>query len=117
MESDPILGDKRFAKLATDPKFRSVGKKHKKVKIDKRFQSLFTNEKFSSKCAVDKRGRPKNLSARENFEKFYRLEDSESDSENSEKSEAEEEEEEEVFGDSKFSRIRIWIWDRWQPSL
>ena len=31
--------------------------------------------------------------------------------------EAEEEEEEEVFGDSKFSRIRIWIWDRWQPSL
>ena len=92
MESDPILGDKRFAKLATDPKFRSVGKKHKKVKIDKRFQSLFTNEKFSSKCAVDKRGRPKNLSAKESFEKFYRLEDSESDSasENSEKSEAEE---------------------------
>merc|ERR1719510_2135552 len=91
MESDPILGDKRFAKLATDKKFRSVGKKHKKVKIDNRFQSLFTNEKFSSKCSVDKRGRPKSLSAKDSFEKFYRL-DSESDSEESERSEADEEE-------------------------
>ena len=93
MESDPILGDKRFAKLATDKKFRSVGKKHKKVKIDKRFQSLFTNEKFSSKCSVDKRGRPKSLSARDSFEKFYRLEDSESDSEDSERSDVGEDEE------------------------
>ena len=65
---DPILSDKRFAKLATDKKFRSVGKKHKKVKIDKRFGSLFTNKNFVSKCSVDKRGRPKNLSAKADFE-------------------------------------------------
>jgi len=93
MDSDPILNDKRFAKLATEKKFRSVGKKHKKVKIDKRFQSLFTNDKFSSKCSVDKRGRPKSLSARESFEKFYRLDESDSDSENSEKSSDEDEDE------------------------
>mgnify|MGYP001345791212 CR=1 FL=1 len=72
---DPILNDKRFAKLATDKKFRSVGKKHKKVEIDKRFSSLFTNKNFVSKCTVDKRGRPKNLSAKESYEKFYQLED------------------------------------------
>ena len=94
MEPDPILNDERFAKLATEKKFRSVGKKHKKVEIDKRFQSLFTNEKFSSKCSVDKRGRPKNLSAKESFEKFYRLEESDSDSENSDESSAGEEEDE-----------------------
>ena len=72
---DPILNDKRFAKLATDKKFRSVGKKHKKVKIDKRFGSLFTDKNFVSKCSVDKRGRPKHLSAKESYEKFYNLED------------------------------------------
>jgi len=80
---DPILSDKRFAKLATDKKFRSVGKKHKKVKIDKRFGSLFTNKNFVSKCSVDKRGRPKNLSAKESYEKFYKLDESSSEDENS----------------------------------
>ena len=77
---DPILNDKRFAKLATDKKFRSVGKKHKKVKIDKRFGSLFTDKNFVSKCSVDKRGRPKHLSAKESYEKFYNLEDDDSSS-------------------------------------
>ena len=78
---DSILNDKRFAKLATDKKFRSVGKKHKKVEIDKRFSSLFTNKNFVSKCTVDKRGRPKNLSAKESYEKFYQLEDDSSSDE------------------------------------
>eukprot|EP00092_Neocalanus_flemingeri_P015832 GFUD01017137.1.p1 GENE.GFUD01017137.1~~GFUD01017137.1.p1 ORF type:complete len:658 (+),score=333.16 GFUD01017137.1:57-2030(+) len=73
---DPISGDSRFSKLAKDKKFLSVSKKHKKVKIDKRFQSLFTSEKFVNKCSVDKRGRPKSLSAKENYEKFYDLDDS-----------------------------------------
>ena len=73
-----MSGDSRFSKLGTDKKFLSVSKKQKKVKIDKRFQSLFTSEKFASKCSVDKRGRPKSLSAKENFEKFYDLDDSDS---------------------------------------
>ena len=33
--------DSRFAKLGTEKKFRSLGKKHKKVKIDSRFQVLY----------------------------------------------------------------------------
>merc|ERR1719468_242473 len=96
---DPILNDKRFAKLATDKKFRSVGKKHKKVEIDKRFSSLFTNKNFVSKCTVDKRGRPKGLSAKESYEKFYQLED-DSSSENEDDEDADEDvqEEDEVSG-------------------
>ena len=75
---DHILNDKRFAKIATDKKFRGVSKKHKKLEIDKRFGSLFTDKKFVSKCSVDKRGRPQQLSAKESYEKFYQLEDSSS---------------------------------------
>ena len=55
------MEDARFSKLGTEKRFRRAGKKHssKKVKIDSRFQGLFTQEKFVSKCAVDKRGRPR----------------------------------------------------------
>jgi len=76
---DSINNDPRFAKITQDKKFRSIPKKHKKIKIDSRFQSLFTNEKFVSKCTVDKRGRPKKLSAKDNYEKFYELDSSDSD--------------------------------------
>ncbi len=92
---DPILNDKRFAKLATDKKFRSVGKKHKKVEIDKRFGALFTNKNFVSKCTVDKRGRPKNLSAKESYEKFYQLEDDSSSDDDQEEDEDNDNQEEE----------------------
>jgi len=81
---DPIESDERFKKLGTDKKFRSVSKKHKKVKIDKRFQSVFTDTKFVNKCDVDKRGRPKHLSAKESFEKFYDVDSSGSDKEEEE---------------------------------
>ena len=96
---DPILNDKRFAKLATDKKFRSVGKKHKKVEIDKRFGALFTDKNFVSKCTVDKRGRPKNLSAKESYEKFYQLEDdSSSENEDDEDADKDVQEEDDVSG-------------------
>lgn len=82
---DPISQDSRFKKLGTDKKFRKVGRKHKKVKIDSRFQSLFTQDKFLNKCSVDKRGRPKHLSAKEDYEKFYDLDSSDEDEESDEK--------------------------------
>ena len=66
-------GDDRFAKFATDPKFRSVSRKDKKVKIDKRFQSMFTDKRFSNKVGVDKRGRTEDFSSKETYQKFYRL--------------------------------------------
>jgi hypothetical protein len=38
---DKQLKDERFAKVGTDRKFRFLGKKERKVKIDNRFQSVF----------------------------------------------------------------------------
>lgn len=70
------MDDPRFNKLFTDPKFRHVPKKERKVKIDQRFQSLFKDKKFVSKVSVDKRGRPGNFSTKENYEKFYQMESS-----------------------------------------
>jgi len=72
------MDDPRFTKLFTDPKFRNVPKKEKKVKIDQRFQSLFKDKKFVSKVNVDKRGRPGNFSTKENYEKFYQMDSSDS---------------------------------------
>lgn len=46
--------DERFKHLAKDPRFRAL-RKPKDVKIDERFQSMFTDEKFIPKTK-DKRG-------------------------------------------------------------
>jgi hypothetical protein len=73
------MDDPRFSKLFTDPKFRNVPKKERKVKIDERFQSMFKDKRFVSKVGVDKRGRPGNFTTKENFEKFYHLESSSDD--------------------------------------
>ena len=35
------MDDERFAHVGRDPKFRSMPKKHKRVKIDKRFDAMF----------------------------------------------------------------------------
>jgi len=78
--------DARFSKLGTEKRFRRAGKKHsKKVKIDSRFQGLFTQEKFVSKCAVDKRGKPRHLTAKEDYAKFYDLDSSEEEDDEKEK--------------------------------
>jgi len=92
---DPIRSDPRFSKLGKDRKFLSVSKKHKKVKIDKRFQSMFSNDKFVSKCTVDKRGRPNSVSSKESYEKFYELEES-SDEESDASKDNEKDEEDEL---------------------
>ena len=80
---EEVLKDKRFAKIATDQRFRGGGKKQKKVQIDKRFQSMFEDDRFVSKCTVDKRGRPKNFSSKETYQKFYELESSDSEKDDS----------------------------------
>ena len=35
------MDDQRFAHVGRDPKFRSMPKKYRKVKIDKRFDAMF----------------------------------------------------------------------------
>ncbi|XP_047991302.1 ESF1 homolog [Leguminivora glycinivorella] len=83
---DDILKDNRFVKYLNDPRYRQIPKHERKVKIDKRFQSMFNDSKFKVKYTVDKRGRPVNETSTENLRKYYELEESDgsSDSEDEE---------------------------------
>ncbi|KAJ2949116.1 hypothetical protein O0L34_g6055 [Tuta absoluta] len=75
-----ILKDSRFTKYLNDPKYRQIPKHERKVKIDKRFQSMFSDDKFKVKYSVDKRGRPVNETSTENLRKYYDIDESESSS-------------------------------------
>lgn len=84
--------DERFAHVANDPKFRRIPKSERKVKIDRRFKSMFTDKKFKVKYTTDKRGRPVNNSSKEDLRRYYDLDeaDEESTSSNSSSEEIEE---------------------------
>lgn len=69
--------DKRFSKIGDDPKFRRVPKADRKVKIDKRFQSIFNDKRFKVKYTIDKRGKPLRGSTTDDFKKFYHMSDDE----------------------------------------
>lgn len=70
-------GDDRFLKVKKDPRFWEMPDKDRKIKIDKRFQSMFHDDRFKLKYTVDKRGRPVNHTSSEDLKKFYKLSDSE----------------------------------------
>ncbi|XP_033219217.1 ESF1 homolog [Belonocnema kinseyi] len=76
---DKILKDDRFTHIFNDPKFRRIPKNERKVKIDKRFQSMFKDKKFSVNSTIDKRGKPSVQSSGENLRKYYNISDSEDD--------------------------------------
>lgn len=69
--------DERFARVKKDPRFWEMPDVEKKVRIDKRFQSMFHDERFKLKYTVDKRGRPVNHTSTEDLKRFYKLSDSE----------------------------------------
>ncbi|MCJ8748132.1 hypothetical protein PDJAM_G00161660, partial [Pangasius djambal] len=69
--------DERFARVKKDPRFWEMPDVEQKVRIDKRFQSMFHDERFKLKYTVDKRGRPVNHSSTEDLKRFYKLSDSE----------------------------------------
>ncbi|XP_071055826.1 ESF1 homolog [Onthophagus taurus] len=75
------MEDKRFAHIATDPKFKNIRKSDKKVKIDKRFQSMFKDKQFKVNYTVDKRGRTVNKSSNTDLRRYYHISSGESDSE------------------------------------
>lgn len=72
-----ILKDSRFTKYLNDPRYKQIPKHERKVKIDKRFQSMFKDDKFKVKYTIDKRGRPINETSTENLRKYYDLESDE----------------------------------------
>ncbi len=101
--------DPRFSKFSTDPKFRPVPKKQRKVAIDERFKGMFQEERFVSRTRVDKRGRrAKTKSSDQEYRRYYRMEEEDSGEEErpakkkkkSEKAESDNEEEEETPVDS-----------------
>ncbi|XP_071385107.1 ESF1 homolog isoform X3 [Centroberyx affinis] len=77
-------GDERFLRVQKDPRFWEMPEKESKVKIDKRFQSMFHDKRFKVKYTVDKRGRPINHTSTEDLKRFYKLSDSEEEEEDKE---------------------------------
>lgn len=76
---DGIFQDSRFSHIAKDSRFKWLPKKHGKVKVDKRFQSMFDDKQFHIKSKVDKRGRPFQADTSEDLKRYYALSDSESE--------------------------------------
>ncbi|XP_061686012.1 ESF1 homolog [Syngnathoides biaculeatus] len=85
--------DERFSRVKRDPRFWEMPERQRKIKIDKRFTSMFHDERFKVKYTVDKRGRPVEHSTAEDLRRFYQI--SEDEDENDQDDEEEEEEEEE----------------------
>ncbi|XP_037621665.1 ESF1 homolog isoform X2 [Sebastes umbrosus] len=70
-------GDERFQRVQKDPRFWEMPERERKIKIDKRFQSMFHDKRFKVKYTVDKRGRPINQTSTEDLKRFYKVSDSE----------------------------------------
>lgn len=91
---DVLASDARFAYMAKDPKFKRIPKAERKVKIDKRFQGMFKDKRFTVQYTVDKRGRPVSQTSSENLKKYYDLSSSEEEEEEDDVEDEEEEEKE-----------------------
>ena len=77
---DELKNDVRFIHITKDPRFQPISKKETKLKIDRRFASMFNDPKFKLKYIVDKRGRSpiREQTIRHDRNKFYHLEQNDS---------------------------------------
>lgn len=69
--------DERFKHLASDPKFRTLRNKQRKVVIDDRFKSMFNDKRFTLKYSEDKRGARRKEGSEDNLKRYYSLKDEE----------------------------------------
>lgn len=74
-------GDERFLRVQKDPRFWEMPEREHKIKIDKRFKSMFSDKRFKVKYTVDKRGRPIDHTSTEDLKRFYKISDSEEEEE------------------------------------
>ncbi|XP_076004093.1 ESF1 homolog [Genypterus blacodes] len=81
--------DERFLRVKKDPRFWEMPERENKIKIDKRFQSMFHDKRFKTKTTVDKRGRPISHTSTEDLKRFYKLSDSDGEDEEDAKKVAE----------------------------
>lgn len=75
--------DERFLRVQKDPRFWEMPEKEHKIKIDKRFKSMFHDERFKVKYTVDKRGRPFSHCSTDDLKRFYNVSDEEEEEEGS----------------------------------
>jgi len=73
--------DERFVHFKWDPRFRRIQTREKQPKIDSRFQSMFTEEKFQLQYSVDKTGKRVSKSSNDFLQKYYELSSDEDDTE------------------------------------
>lgn len=78
--------DGRFSHIASDPKFKTIPRSQRKVKIDKRFQGMFKDKRFKMNYTVDKRGKPISRTSNEDLGHYYALSSSSGSEEEDEKS-------------------------------
>ncbi|XP_061626138.1 ESF1 homolog [Phyllopteryx taeniolatus] len=81
--------DERFSCVKRDPRFWEMPERERKIKIDKRFTSMFHDERFKVKYTVDKRGRPVERSTAEDLRRFYQISEDENDQEDNDDEEEE----------------------------
>ncbi|CAD5234646.1 unnamed protein product [Bursaphelenchus xylophilus] len=66
----------RVAQLQTNPVFHEMPKREKKVKLDPRFQKMFSDERFASTSSkIDRRGRPVNDKTQEELKNIYEIDE------------------------------------------
>ncbi|XP_042906436.1 ESF1 homolog [Parasteatoda tepidariorum] len=78
---DDVFKDERFSHILTDPSFRRIPKKVRKIQIDNRFKTLLKNKRFTEKCSIDEHGCALKLDATENLRSLYNMDEESSDSE------------------------------------
>lgn len=66
--------DERFVSAKSDPRFKRVPRKVRKIEIDDRFEGMFKEDRFKVTYSRDKRGRPVSNTASEDLRRYYRLE-------------------------------------------
>ncbi|XP_034053273.1 uncharacterized protein LOC117533560 isoform X4 [Gymnodraco acuticeps] len=84
MSSNKKGGDERFLRVQKDPRFWEMPERERKIKIDKRFQSMFHDKRFTEKYTVNKRGRPINQTSTEDLKRFYNVSSSEDEDDDEE---------------------------------
>ena len=65
--------DNRFSRVVQDPRFKKIPRVERQVKIDARFEKMFTDKSFHTKFSRDKRGKRLDGNKVEDLDKFYEL--------------------------------------------
>lgn len=86
--SPPQEMDERFKAVLVDPRFKTMKKGERKIKIDSRFKGMFEENRFKFKSTVDKRGQPIVHEANEDLKSYYDISDQDEEEKEDKKAQA-----------------------------